>query len=75
MVKVLDIISLIPLKVVSGPAHKVLNSQSLTLLDCPLIEKAVNFKRLVFVSITFHKNRGGLLWARVLERVFGRVWS
>ncbi len=57
---------------VPGQAHEILDGLSPTLSDCPLIEKTVNLEGLVFVSDILHQDRGGLLWAGALERVFGR---
>ncbi len=75
IVEVFDIVPSIPFRVVAGPAYEVFNGQSSTSPDCPLIEKAVNLEGLMSISVTFHKDQGGVLRTGALERVFGWVWS
>lgn len=61
IVKVLDIIPPVPFGAVPGLLYKVLNGQALILCYYAFIKKAINLKRLVFVSVTIYKHQGGLL--------------
>ena len=60
IIEIFDIVLPILLGAVPSPAYKVLDGQSPTFSDCLLIEKAVDFEGLVLVSVTIHKDRGGL---------------
>lgn len=72
IVKILDIVPSISFWAVACLAHKVFDSKALTFFDCALIEKAVNFKGLVAVDVTFHKHRGGLMRAGPVKWILGR---
>lgn len=55
IVKVFDVVLSIPFWTVLRPSYEVFNGQALTFSDCAFIEKAINLKGLVFVSVTFNK--------------------
>ena len=75
IVEVLNIVPPILFWAVPGPAHKVFNSETFIFSDCALIEKAVNFKGLLAVGVTFYKYRGGLLRPGPVEEILGRGWG
>ena len=65
-----DNVTPIRFSAVFGLVCKVLDGQSFTFSNCLLFYKVVNLKGLVFVSVTFHKDRRGLLWMEVLKQFF-----
>lgn len=56
IVKVFDVVPSIPFWTIPSLVYKVFNDQALTFPDYVFIEKAINLKKLVFVSVTLHKH-------------------
>lgn len=61
IVEVLDIVPSISFRFVSSPVYKIFDGKAPTFLYYAFIQKAINFERLVFVTITLHKHQRELL--------------
>lgn len=61
IVKVLDIISSIPLRSIFSLVYEIFDGQAPTFPYCTFVQKVIDFEGLVFVIITLYKHRGGLL--------------
>ena len=74
IVKVLDIIPLIPFRAIRGPANEIPNRAVPTFFHCLFVKQMVYFEGFGDVGITVDKNAGGNVRTWVMEGIIGWGW-